>query len=222
MLKSISFYSSLVGKELRNGRKATHAHVLLYGAVEAHSFGKLGCIASNKTLADETGYAVKKISERLLDMREAGWISYDLKENRRGSIEPLLVIDIPLPKKGKPLTQKGESPLPKKGAIDNSNIDKSIDIHCEPTASREIVAILEKFNKLTPSLGYNKPPQRKACEEMISRFGFEQTLSMVDKVLSVQGEKYAPRATTPYAMWKKIGDFGAYLKNKSNTTILSV
>ena len=78
--------------------------------------------------------------------------------------------------------------------------------------------IIEKFLTLSPSLKYENKTQRNACEEMLKKFGEDEVLRMVEMVLSVQGEKFAPRATTPYAMWQKIGDFKAYFKRKDNNS----
>ena len=54
MLKHIPFYASLMGAKLYDKDTATTSHVLVYGAIEAHSMGDKGCIASNKTIANET------------------------------------------------------------------------------------------------------------------------------------------------------------------------
>ena len=77
-------------------------------------------------------------------------------------------------------------------------------------------AEVEKFKELTPSISYGNKTQRKACKEMIEKFGLDETIRMVDMVLLVQGKQYAPRATTPYAMWTKIGDFKVYFKENNN------
>lgn len=93
-------------------------------------------------------------------------------------------------------------------------VDKNIS--CETSFSPEGAKIMEKFIKLSPSLKYGNKTQRKACDEMISKFGLNETLGMVDKVLEAQRDRYAPRASTPYAMWQKIGDFAVYFNKNSN------
>jgi len=91
MLNSIIFYGSLLDRPLKDDQKATTGHVLLYGAIEVHSHGKFGCIASNKTLAEETGLSPRTIKDYLTLLKSAGWIAYEVsKENHRGQILPLL------------------------------------------------------------------------------------------------------------------------------------
>lgn len=83
--------------------------------------------------------------------------------------------------------------------------------------------IIEKFKELSPSLTYGNKTQRKACEEMINKWGIDETLWMVDQVLQAQmSDKYCPKAVTPLQMWQKIGGFKVYFqgKMKSNTVNL--
>lgn len=80
--------------------------------------------------------------------------------------------------------------------------------------SRGIVNVMDVFRKTNPSLKYGNRTQRLACEEMIRKFGEKETIRMATLVLAVQVEQYAPRATTPYAMWQKIADFAAYFKKR--------
>ena len=47
---------------------------------------------------------------------------------------------------------------------------------------------------------------------MLEKWPMEKLEPMILKVLSVQGKKFAPRATTPHAMWTKIGDIASYFK----------
>lgn len=103
MLKHVPFYASLLGRQLSGETKAQQSHVLLYGAIEAHSFGEKGCIASNALLAKETGYSEGTIKNSLSELREAGWVSatYDDLGNRM-QIIPLLVIDTPQSPPGDP------------------------------------------------------------------------------------------------------------------------
>jgi hypothetical protein len=98
MLKHIPFYASLIGRDIGRDMKATNSHVLIYGAIEAHSYGQKGCIASNATLAAETGLAVGTVKNALTHISSAGWISIeyqDAEKNVRGSITPLLEISTP-------------------------------------------------------------------------------------------------------------------------------
>lgn len=99
MLKHIPFYGSLLGKQLTEDVKASHRHVLLYGAIEAHSYGRLGCIAGNDLLAQETGLSVDNIRRYVGEIKAGGWIDYSIgKDNARSEITPLLEIEVPVRK----------------------------------------------------------------------------------------------------------------------------
>jgi hypothetical protein len=82
---------------------------------------------------------------------------------------------------------------------------------------------MELFANINPSIQYGNKTQRKACEDMIKKFGYEDTIRMVKQVISVQGEQYAPIATTPYKMYYKLADFKVYFdKKKSVNKVLDL
>lgn len=98
MLKHIPFYASLLDRPLAENKKATQGHVLIYGAIEVHDMGEHGCIASNATLAKETGMKKESVAVYLSVMNKAGWIQVNVnpETNQRIDIKPLLVIADPL------------------------------------------------------------------------------------------------------------------------------
>jgi DNA-binding transcriptional regulator PaaX len=75
-LSNIPFYASLLGRPIDAKTKSTTTHVLVYGAIETHSKGKLGCIASNKVIADEVGLSERTVRDRIIELKKAGWIDY--------------------------------------------------------------------------------------------------------------------------------------------------
>lgn len=124
-------------------------------------------------------------------------------------------------------TQVAHSDLTQVAHSDTKEIHKNVSTHeiqkdthtkethlAKPTVSPEGALIIEKFLTINPSLKYGNRTQRQACDEMINVFGLEETLSLVDMVIAVQGKPYAPRATTPYAMWQKIGDFKVFFDSE--------
>lgn len=112
MLKHIPFYSSLLGRTL-DGKKSTNSHVLTYGAIEAHSFGERGCIASNKTIASETGLTEGTVANALSAISKAGWVNVKLDNyNHRQLITPLLTIETPLVRSEPPITEGLTPPNP--------------------------------------------------------------------------------------------------------------
>jgi hypothetical protein len=86
----------------------------------------------------------------------------------------------------------------------------------------EISEIIHMFKEISPSLSYANKTQRTACLDMIDRYGFDKVVDMVRLVLSVQGQRFAPRATTPHAMWQKIGDFRVYFETKSTKNNVAI
>ncbi len=154
MLKHIPFYASLLGREITGKIKATNRHVLVYGAIEVHSTGKLGCIASNQTIADETGLATRVVSLTISDLKKAGWVDFTLDQNFfRSPITPLLNISTPYTKNVPTPTLNNTPPLHKNTHIDN-NIGNS-KVTVKATASP--VASL-KATKVKKSVGLSKKP----------------------------------------------------------------
>lgn len=94
----------------------------------------------------------------------------------------------------------------------NSNITKPKTSEPKDSQNDEIAYVIKLFKEISPSLSYGNKTQRKACEEMLKKWPMEKLEPMILKVLSVQGKKFAPRATTPHAMWTKIGDLASYFK----------
>jgi hypothetical protein len=103
MLKHIPFYASLLGRELKDGSKTTTSHVLVYGAIEAHSYGEKGCIASNALIAQESGLSLQTVKNVITGIAQIGWIKpvyTDETKQFRLRIDPLLEIQVPSPKGG--------------------------------------------------------------------------------------------------------------------------
>ena len=89
----------------------------------------------------------------------------------------------------------------------------------EPKVSPDIKTIMGLFIEKNPSLKWGDKSQRKACAEMLAKWSLEAVKKMAEQILAVQGKPYAPVATTPYMMWKKIAQFKTYFdaeKGKSN------
>lgn len=122
-LNLIPFYGTLVGRQIsQSGAKATHSHVLVFGAIEAHSLGEKGCIASNTTIAKETGLSTSRVASVISELAAAKWIAVILDEkNRRKQILPLST----LATAGNPPLPDLATPLATAGNIDN-NINNSI------------------------------------------------------------------------------------------------
>lgn len=95
MLHTIPFHTSLIGKLRPNGEPVTSSHILVYGSVEVHSAGDLGCIASNKKIGEETNISSVMVSKILSDLSEMGWVKVVMDDkNHRLSIIPLMTLTL--------------------------------------------------------------------------------------------------------------------------------
>lgn len=245
MLKSIPFYASLLGKDV-NGKPASTPHVLLYGAIEVHAMGTMGCIASNDLLGGETGVAANQVRRYLNDLKLAKWIEYKLTvDNRRGEIFPLLNIEIPLvgrqPRPGRRTTKPLVAEQPT--SIDNS-IDNSIDISAKaPEDEKEEVVkismeqvreIIDAFAPVNESYlsFYGKKTQYDSAKKLIKTYPKEHIIAVI-KVLpdynKIQYLASYEKIYTPddlYKKWSVVKDNLIRLKikkskEKETTTILT-
>lgn len=95
MLRHIPFYGSLMQQPFKSGAKPSSGHVLVYGAIEAHSMGDKGCIASNKTIGEELGLSQGRVANIISELNSEGWIRVNMINGNRANIEPLLTITTP-------------------------------------------------------------------------------------------------------------------------------
>lgn len=103
-----------------------------------------------------------------------------------------------------------------KQECNNDKNDKNL-VLLRNTSDEGIKKIMDIFYKINPTLNWGNKTYRKAASDLIHKFTLEEAVKMAQAVVSVQGQKYAPRATNPYQMWSKIADFKFYfdsLKNK--------
>jgi hypothetical protein len=82
--------------------------------------------------------------------------------------------------------------------------------------------IMDIFYRINPTLNFGNKTTRSACEDMIKKFGLDATKAMAEQVISVQGKKYAPVATTPYQMKEKLAQFKIYFDSKKGDEMLKV
>jgi hypothetical protein len=200
----IPFYARLLGEKLTEKVAATHPYVLLYGAIQAHDVGEHGCIANNKTLAEETGISARQIPEYLNSLKKGGWINYELSPNGiRGKITPLLILSRP------PLTES-RPPLDKiKPDYIESILEDSKD--SDPVA-REIPLVIKAMESIDKKnkLYYGNKTQRKAVEFLIKEYTLETVLQYIGAIPEAKKVvPYFPSITTPCELrdkWVKIED----------------
>jgi hypothetical protein len=164
-------------------------------------------------------------------LKEEGYIVDIQKKGSDGKIQGnyieihYLVHSVDNPTSGK--SQSMVNPTP--SALDETKvlIDENISAIRRNTSenkfSQDITTIMELFSTINPSIQYGNKTQRKACKDMILKFGASNVIHMVEQVILVQGQKYAPTATTPYAMYTKLGDFKVYFdKSKTASKVLDL
>lgn len=215
MLKHVPFYSSLLDKKL-NGKKPKHSHVLVYGAIEAHSMGPKGCIASNTTIAKEVGLASDTVSNLIGELAKGGWVHVYLKENgKRDSIMPLGSVVMPL--------DSGVMPLDS-GALYIENTEdysEGVTVLKQPSKkgtdlthdSKDINSLIIYFHqKLCPAVApVFSPYNRKAIDAMLSTvspYGVKEVRDTIDKAEKLLSLPFAPAKLKV----TKIGEFAFQFK----------
>jgi hypothetical protein len=233
MLKHIPFYASLLGQGLY-GKNATYSHVLVYGAIEAHSFGEKGCIASNELLAKETGLGRGTVKNVLSDLNKAGWVTSEYKDahkNIRGKMIPNLTLSVentktktkrpslrndtrhstvtpPSLPNDTPVT--GECP---EVTVENT-VENSIPAHKArgkktTTFQKDGSDIIKAFEVVNPACKrmYGNTTQRGACDDLIETYGLERTLEVIKILPKTNTIPYVPNITTPAQLRDKWASF---------------
>jgi len=85
----------------------------------------------------------------------------------------------------------------------------------------EIKQVFELFyNSINPTISFGNKTQRKSAEDLIKKFGLEETIAMTQYAISIQGLKYSPVITTPYQLKEKLGQLAIYKKQKETPKII--
>lgn len=173
-------------------------------------------------ICDATGASPDQVKKCLAWLRDTGMIS--TRRSTRGTWLEIpkyshfqtldnYYYDVKAPDEARQKHDRSTTEAPRYYKNDNNvkNEKKDTSESNDPQ-QKEIARIIELFKEISPSLSYGNKTQRKACKEMLEKWPMEKLEPMILKVLSVQGKKFAPRATTPHAMWTKIGDIASYFK----------
>lgn len=222
MLNSIVFHASLLGRKIDGKRVTTPPHVLLYGAIEIHAMGYIGCIASAETFSKETGIAENQIRRYLKELKDIGWIDYELsKTNQRGEIKALLRIGDPLvaeqPRGGRRATKQLVAEQPT--SIDNS-LDNSLDTSTEQSSDagekevkekismEQVREVIDAFAVVNESYRefYGKRTQYGAAKTLIKTYPKEQIMWMIKTAPAYNKMPYrsgGDKVYTPYDLLKK-------------------
>ena len=231
MLKNIPFYSSLLGKQI--GKTTTkHSHVLIYGAIEAHSMGEKGCIASNKTIALETGLGEGTVANRISELNQFGWIKVTLNDyNHRTSIVPLLELRVPSLPSEPPFTPE-LTPLHsqvnieysnKNTVIDNStNVElakaKKLDSKKPEYGNNEINSLFNKWNEATGyAITSRIKANKRACWNLYLKHGQDGLEKLLNDVKLAHQDDYSPRISDFVDLQAKLNQLSLWIKKGAPT-----
>ena len=79
-------------------------------------------------------------------------------------------------------------------------------------AKSGVNAVFDIFHTQNPVLNYGHRGMRRDAEEMIKKFGLDETLKMAQFAISVQGQEYAPVICDPTQFKYKASALAAYYK----------
>ena len=113
---------------------------------------------------------------------------------------------------------------PQPDLSESKSISKSESIKSEH--SSEVGILIKSFEGINPACKrmYGIPPQRKACEDLITSYGFERVKNVIEKTLpKTNGLEYFPTITTPLQLRDKwtslesaIRKYQGKIKSKEN------
>ena len=109
----------------------------------------------------------------------------------------------------------GGCPKLSKVKLSKAKISK-VNITSDVKTSQETDQIMKIFYKINPTLNWGNKTTRKACADLIKRFGLENTVKMAEAVVAVQGKRFAPTITTPYQMKEKLAQLKIYFDREKD------
>lgn len=182
---------------------------------------------SKERIAKELREGVDSIKGAYAELKKAGYLQTKPVKTAEGKFGCWEYILLDNPSSGKTVGRKTH---PTENPTDISKQDnkkqeyiKQELYNSENKFSQEIAQVIQLFkDSLSPSLAYGNKTQRNACEEMLNRFGIDATIAMTQKVISVQGQKFAPVVTTPHQMWQKLGQLRIYFDSENQSTVLDL
>lgn len=212
-LRHVPFYSELMTRKI-GGRRVNSGIVLVYGAIEVHSMGHLGCVASNKTIAEEVGLSPATVANYISLLSKGKWISIDYEESdfnhkKRLRIRPNLGIAFP----------------------PEDNEDDTAVVPTKPAKSDQQIKFDNTYTELSEF--WSSMLGRKIADSKSSRDGLKALLkdgrTVDDLKLAIQAavyfrnDKYKPKVfgfKSMYEKWEKLaGHAEAEANNRNNNAI---
>ena len=101
------------------------------------------------------------------------------------------------------------------------NITKEINTLQATPAEKQIPLLMKEFEEINPTINYGNTTQRKACLELIKKFGLQKAINTIKYYKTIRGEKFSPVIATPYQLQQKMGELmNFYNKKQSNKTLI--
>jgi hypothetical protein len=124
---------------------------------------------------------------------------------------------------GKNLALTGQKTLMLDGGIDSGIvIDElkfsTIEFPENPTLAKQIVVLIEMFEKtVNPTISYANKTIRKGAENLITKFGYDQSVRLAKVAICVQGMEFSPTIITPYHLFQKFGNLNVFVQRHAQT-----
>lgn len=207
--------------------------VLVYGAIEAHSFGEKGCIASNKTIAQETGLKEKTVANAVSKLNKLGWVKVQLdKNNHRILIEPSLTIEPPFTVQGTPLHSTVNIEYSNKNTVIENTTNVVLAKAEKKDKYGRLTEINDAFTYWETSMGYKITSKMKMNRFAASNLIKTHTLDGLSRVIQalpvIHAEQYAPAKAKPsdfielQANWNSVMAYGRSKANKTNIRVTRI
>ena len=93
----------------------------------------------------------------------------------------------------------------------SNNKDEQSSIEKNKSLKIQEDKVIEVFYKsINPTINFGNRTTRKACKDLIKRFGFDKVKEVAVFACSLHGKPYAPVITTPYELKEKMSKLKAY------------
>jgi len=176
-------------------------------------------LTGRKELAKQTGIPATTI-ERILKTLENG---HQIEQQKTSKFRIITIVNWKEYQKAdskvynKRTTNGQQTDTNKK----NKN-DKNLVAKATSELDSQIKSLMGVFYKINPTLNWGNKTSRKSAADLIKRFGLENTLKMAEQVVAVQGNSFAPVATTPYQMKEKLAQFKIYFDKQKGEEVLKI
>ena len=94
-----------------------------------------------------------------------------------------------------------------------SNNDKNEDTREQSSQIQEIFFL---FGRINPTIKYGNITQRKSCETMFKKFGFDVVRRMALFAIEAQGKPFSPTIVNPYQLETKWAELKMFYKKEQN------